>query len=464
MIAQSDLAVIVNGNSDAIAKLIARRAQFGPPPVGMFKLSSVKTAAPGWWDQITGSASNAAKGLMDQYVTPHINQAGKQFANSTQNQFTQNLQNVWNEHPGLRYGVYGAGLGGLLGLGSGLMGRKKRPLSNLLTGALMGAGVGAGGAALYNAYNSLQNQQGQGAKTDQPPADQVQPVTQPSPDTVQTARDTVADAYDHPSDAASKTLAGAKNQAIQALAPDRGYKPLSSRILGNVAGVWGGKRIYDIARGAGQGFTNPTRWKPGYIPFPTPENPTSIPVPGRSVPPGEPWTPTLGQRLQGGLEGALKRPLSSVPLAGMGLADRYDPRLGTAHNWAERENARYLAQGAKETPQDLRAGAKRNLAYTPDYSEAVATEAGVEGLQRAWRKMPFPLKAINWGWRTGLPYGGAIATAFLDPFKRQQAQQASAAGVNSAFGLPPPGVPSAPTESVNPNVTMQNAVKPLGNP
>lgn len=467
MIAQSDLAVIANGNSDAIARLIARRAQFGPPSAGMFKLSSIKTAAdPGLWDQITGSASGALKGLADKYVTPYVNQAGQQFADAAQNQGVQNLQRMWDEHPELRWSLYTAGAGGLLGLGSGLLGRKKRPLSSLLTGALMGAGVGAGAGYLYNATHP--QDQGQGDKTDQPPADQPGQIAgQPPTDPVETARHAVRSgynaatgAYDNPTGAGGDLAKGVKNEAIQALLPDRGNKPLRSRILGNVAGVYGGKRIWDIARGVGQGFTNPTRYRPP-IGVSVGGGPTRAITTGGSVGLEEGWAPSLWDRLRGGLEGGLRRPLSSIPLAGMGLAGRYHPNLETAHLWSERNNARYLPQGAKETAEDLRAGADRNLTQTPNYSKAVATEEGVEGLQRAYGAMPFPAKALNWGLRTGLPYGAAIGTAFLDPFKNEQAQQASAAGVNKAFGLPPPGVPGGP---VNPNATMHQAVKLPGSP
>lgn len=149
MLARTDLIAIASGDTNNVARLIAKRAQFGAPSAGPIKLSFYKKAAPGdWWDP-SGVVSGAGNWVGDQY-NQLASRAGQQFANGAQQEALGNLSKIWNEHPELQYGVYGAGLGGLLGLGSGLMGKKKRPLSSLLTGAALGAGVGAGGRFLYD--------------------------------------------------------------------------------------------------------------------------------------------------------------------------------------------------------------------------------------------------------------------------------------------------------------------------
>lgn len=51
-----------------------------------------------------------------------------------------------------RGGLLGAGAGGLLGLGSGLMSQRKKPLSRMLTGALLGGGLGAGGGLFMGSF------------------------------------------------------------------------------------------------------------------------------------------------------------------------------------------------------------------------------------------------------------------------------------------------------------------------
>jgi hypothetical protein len=55
----------------------------------------------------------------------------------------------------LTWGMLGAGAGGLLGLGTSMTGKKKRPLSGLLTGGLLGGTLGAGGSMLHSNMGAI---------------------------------------------------------------------------------------------------------------------------------------------------------------------------------------------------------------------------------------------------------------------------------------------------------------------
>jgi hypothetical protein len=58
----------------------------------------------------------------------------------------------------LGFGLAGAGIGGIAGLGSEMLApeKKRRPLSGLLTGSLLGAGLGAGGSLIHSNVEELQ--------------------------------------------------------------------------------------------------------------------------------------------------------------------------------------------------------------------------------------------------------------------------------------------------------------------
>lgn len=107
---------------DDYAALIARRAVFGPPSTGIL-IKSADIIPQGVKDTVGGWAKNLG-----------MEQLGK----------------MWNENAPLRYGVYGAGAGAGLGLLSGILGKKKRPLSSMLTGGLLGGLAGGGGKYVYD--------------------------------------------------------------------------------------------------------------------------------------------------------------------------------------------------------------------------------------------------------------------------------------------------------------------------
>lgn len=133
-----------SSTADAIA-IIAHRAAFGPVPTQMSKM-----AAGEWYDP-----------------TPYLEKGKQWVGDMAKSQLSDQAMKYWNENPSLQHAVYGglggAGLGALLGLGSNLVKKKKRPLSDLLMGGLMGGALGAGGGYLYNQLT------GQPAKPATPP-------------------------------------------------------------------------------------------------------------------------------------------------------------------------------------------------------------------------------------------------------------------------------------------------------
>lgn len=85
---------------------------------------------------------------------------GQQAANAAASGIGQAASKAWNDNPLLRHSVYGAGLGGLAGLGSSLFQdeEERSPVSRGILGALLG-GLGGAGYSL-----ATQNDSGESAK------------------------------------------------------------------------------------------------------------------------------------------------------------------------------------------------------------------------------------------------------------------------------------------------------------
>jgi hypothetical protein len=66
------------------------------------------------------------------------------------NPMLDNLSKMWNDNPALRYGVYGAGAGAGAGLLANEVGGKEHPFQSMMTGAMGGAALGAGGKYLWD--------------------------------------------------------------------------------------------------------------------------------------------------------------------------------------------------------------------------------------------------------------------------------------------------------------------------
>lgn len=515
MVPREDLIAIANGGPELAARLISRRAQFGPAPAGMLKLSFVKIAAPGdWWDPggYVSAAGNQIAGSYDQLAQ----RAGQNFSEAAQGQTFQDLAKTWNDHPMLQAGVYGAGVGGLLGLGSGLIGKKKRPLSNLLTGALLGAGVGTGGRFLYDKFQpeakptvdaeaerrgqlaagfraDAQGQapQGQGGAPaggitptggiKLPPeptlkeklpqlaagvrAEQVERLRQanfqekgrwaidakqkamrgepPPPPFVpkgdpslgisdEEAGQTPTRPITGPIDAVG-SLGREAAQAVGAVPPDKDpgntpapedlqyAEPGHAEILNHpgyrgliqdLAATAGAKRVWDMSRGFAQGWRTPWRGK---------------------IDPRKDMDFGFLSKLRSGLGGAGRSLAAAIPgPLGRSWAGRFHPGLRDVAKTMDTAldpskfgpngaplgvNLDLLPKGSGSALKNQATwlGQQNQAKNMPEREKLLSTETGLAETQKAYRALPFRSKFMNWGYRTGVPYGGAMLAAALDP-------------------------------------------------
>ena len=147
MSTQKDIKLISGYTIDDAASFIAKRAMLGVPQTSFIKLSFIKNAAPDATSAASAlvgamnplGAANVANAAMPYQPTWYENLLGRENVNSAQNY----LQQAW-DNPYIRNSLIGAGVGGAAGLGSSLLGKKKRHLSSLLAGAALGGGLGAG--------------------------------------------------------------------------------------------------------------------------------------------------------------------------------------------------------------------------------------------------------------------------------------------------------------------------------
>lgn len=133
---QSDLLVIASGDQTAIASLLTKRSHLGAPD-GMVK----KAQEPGFLEQAKNWGQKNVVEPVTEFVGKQVQNIGDQAVKDQFNKFlTHEDYRPW------RYGLGGLAAGGLLGLGTGLIGRrkKKRALGNALMGGLLGAGLGTG--------------------------------------------------------------------------------------------------------------------------------------------------------------------------------------------------------------------------------------------------------------------------------------------------------------------------------
>lgn len=139
-----DLALISSGNQEQVLALLVKRAAIGSP-------AALEKYALG--EELLDKAKGFVQPGIDtvkNYVQPHIDNAVSSGIGKGIGDFYQNNKS-WAQ-PAL----WGAGIGGALGLGSGLLGRRRkgRAIGDAMTGALLGAGLGGAGGYLMNQYNS----------------------------------------------------------------------------------------------------------------------------------------------------------------------------------------------------------------------------------------------------------------------------------------------------------------------
>lgn len=141
----NDLPILASGNTKQIVALLMKRAAFG------------RSKQADMLDDLKGHLSQAWQNYGAPAVSKVQGVAGDAMANAAKTQVGQQVSDAWKNNPVFQNSVYGAGIGGALGLGSGLMSRKNkgRAVGDALTGALLGAG--AGGAGTYVANNYLAN-------------------------------------------------------------------------------------------------------------------------------------------------------------------------------------------------------------------------------------------------------------------------------------------------------------------
>lgn len=127
---------------ESVARDLLKQSAFPPLP------ESLQTAGANAVSAAQDFAGRASSKLQDfaGRVSPKLQELGGRAAD-------------WLQEPGqqgLRYAATGAGIGGLLGLGSSLRQRKedRQPLSSLLTGALAGGAIGGGAGLAHQALQS----------------------------------------------------------------------------------------------------------------------------------------------------------------------------------------------------------------------------------------------------------------------------------------------------------------------
>lgn len=142
-LARADLLAMVAGDTNAAVAVLVKRAAYGYP-TGL-----LKEAAPEWWGKhVQPHLDTATNWANENVIQPAANKAVGAGLDKAWGQ----VKDTVGSNPALQYGLAGAGIGGLLGLGSSLMSgkRKKRPFSDMLTGGLLGGVLGGGAGFLAN--------------------------------------------------------------------------------------------------------------------------------------------------------------------------------------------------------------------------------------------------------------------------------------------------------------------------
>lgn len=128
---KSDLQLIAQANNiEKIAQVLSKRAITGPVPDELIKIADFdwkNLVSPDWY-----------KGLAQEHiVNPIASRISDDAIKGTQDFFKK---------PWVGHALMGAGLGGAVGLGSGLIGRKRKSkaLTDMLYGGLLGGGAGVG--------------------------------------------------------------------------------------------------------------------------------------------------------------------------------------------------------------------------------------------------------------------------------------------------------------------------------
>lgn len=107
--------------------------------------------------ELSVAAAALAKRAADVRAGRHVKQADwmadlKNHLSS----YGQAAQGWWNnQQPAVQYGLGGAALGGLAGLGADMAGEEHHPFNSLLTGALAGGGMGAGLGAMQSSAEPI---------------------------------------------------------------------------------------------------------------------------------------------------------------------------------------------------------------------------------------------------------------------------------------------------------------------
>lgn len=154
---KNDLIAIAAGTPETAAALLVKRAAFGFPGQNMAKEAGIGDFVPSGddiskaWGKVTSGFGDAANKVTNYANKKLVQPAVSGALSKGVNDAWTGAKNYVGSNPWAQYGLAGAGIGGLLGLGSGLLTRKRkgRALGDAFTGALMGGGLGAVGGHLF---------------------------------------------------------------------------------------------------------------------------------------------------------------------------------------------------------------------------------------------------------------------------------------------------------------------------
>ena len=149
-----DLQLIATGTVKQAAEIIAKRTILGAP--GM-----TKAAANEWQTYVAEPFEKyVAQPFRENVTQPLTKQIGQHAATAGLDKTWGEAQKFYNETPWAQGALLGAGAGGLLGLGTGLLGRrrKSRAFSDMLTGGLLGGTIGGVGAHYFGQPDKKQEE------------------------------------------------------------------------------------------------------------------------------------------------------------------------------------------------------------------------------------------------------------------------------------------------------------------